>query len=290
MGEMTGPFRASEAVSKGWVSEHYVRTKCVRLMPGVHMPKGMRLTARRRAMAVATWSRRRLTLCGFSAAAMWGTKWIDDDEAAECISACKLRAPAGVIIRRDRLGPGDIWRERGIPVTSPVRTAFDLGRRLPMPRAVAVVDALYQTRLLRKSELADYADAHPNMRGIRQLRTVIELSDEGAQSPQETRTRLAILDAGLPRPSTQVTILDAANRFVAQVDLCWPQWRVVVEYDGDDHLTRKRQAKDMMRVNALGAIGWTVIKVKAELLADPRKRAIVIEQIRGALRQAGAPV
>src|SRR5699024_6296437 len=138
------------------------------------------------------------------------------------------------------------------------RTAFDLARRLPRDEAVAVVDALYQTGNVTKLQLTDYATRHPRCRGIRQFRRVVELSDEGAESPQETRTRLAIVDAGLPRPESQCYILDADGVSIGRVDLCWRRWRVIVEYEGDGHRASEQFAKDLRRWNALSDEGWTV--------------------------------
>lgn len=58
--------------------------------------------------------------------------------------------------------------------------------------------------------------------------------DGGAQSPYETRTRLVLLAAGLPRPDTQLVVRDR-GRFVARLDMGWAAWKVAVEFDGAQH-------------------------------------------------------
>ncbi len=272
------------------MTDHYVRRWCERVLPGIYVRKGAEMTARRRADALALWSRGRVVLAGFSAAAVWGAKWIDPGRNAACNSQYKIRAPAALDIYRDRLEPRDVRLERGMRVTSPARTAFDLGRRLPLGEAVSAVDALYQTGLLTKQQLAGYAHLHPGCHGIRRMRSVIELSDEGSESPQETRTRLEIIGAGLPHPASQRYILGADGLVIGRVDLCWERWRVIVEYDGDGHCTREQLARDIKRHNALRDAGWTLIRVKSDMLDDAALRHEFLEQLRRALRRGGAPV
>ena len=67
-------------------------------------------------------------------------------------------------------------------------------------------------------------------RGVRRARTVIELADDGAESPGETATRFVVLRAGLPVPRTQIEVTTRLGTFWA--DLGWEEWRVLVEYDG----------------------------------------------------------
>src|SRR5699024_8880109 len=179
VGELDGSLWAKDAIAGGTASDHYFRHHCRRILAGIHMRRGGEFTAVRRAKALALWAEHKywpMPLAGFSAAAAWGAKWIDSDEFAACNYPYKMRAPAEVTIYRDRLEPPDVCELRGVPVTSPVRTAFDLARRLPRDEAVAVVDALYQTGNVTKLQLTDYATRHPRCRGIRQFRRVVELS------------------------------------------------------------------------------------------------------------------
>lgn len=195
---------------------------------------------------------------------------------------------------RDQLQPADIRRRHGMTITGPARMAYDVGRRLKADRAVEIVDSIYQATTLTKSELSAYAAAHPGRRGMRQLREVIELSDEGAESPWETKTRLAIIRAGLPRPDSQLEICAPDDKipggtWCARVDMAWEKWRVVVEYKGDGHRSAAQLAKDIERYNKLGQLGWEVVRVKSHQLS-PGIAHVVLAQIRDALRAGGAPV
>lgn len=261
------------------------------ILPGVYLPEGVQPTAFRRARAVSVWSRGRATLAGLSAAAVWGAKWIDDDDNAACNH---VRGPENdeyswVEVYRERLEPGDRLRRHGMLVTSPARTAYDVGRRLEIDRGVEVVDALYQTGKLTKRELAAYAEAHPARRGVRRLREVIALSDEGAESPMETCTRLAIVRAGLPCPDSQIDVFLPDGSHVGRADLGWDRWWTLVDYEGDGHRGKNQLDKDVRRGNRLAKLGWTWIRVRAESLL-PENIDELMDTIRDAIRVGGGPV
>ncbi len=59
--------------------------------------------------------------------------------------------------------------------------------------------------------------------------------DSGAESPQETRTRLLLIDAGLPGPQTQIVVRDEYGVPLARIDMGWEEFLVGVEYDGPQH-------------------------------------------------------
>ncbi|WP_235174918.1 DUF559 domain-containing protein [Tomitella biformata] len=177
----------------------------------------------------------------------------------------------------------------GMRVTSAARTAFDLGRWLGHDDAIEMVDALCHARKLRVEAITAVAQAHPGARNIRQLRSVLSHVDAGAESPAETRTRLVLVRAGLPRPSTQVHVFDKLGRFVARCDLGWDRWRVAVEYDGEGHWSAEhRRTKDIRRYTQLNRLGWRIVRVNSELLReDPTE---VVENVRVELRAAGADI
>jgi hypothetical protein len=132
-------------------------------------------------------------------------------------------------------------------------------------------------------------DRHPGTRGIVQLREVVRLADAGAESPQETRTRLLLTDAGLRPPHTQIDVFNRFADHVHRIDMGWPKWKVGVEYDGEQHWSDPAiRAKDIDQQAELEALGWRTIRVSSEIL---RYRPYsVVERTRAALRAASAPV
>ena len=107
-------------------------------------------------------------------------------------------------------------------VTTAARTAFDLGRRLPMTAAVQRMDALMNATGLQAADVEKVIIEHPGVRGLAALRRVLPLVDGGAQSPYETLTRLILVRAGLPAPATQVPVVDEYGFVVAYLDMGWP--------------------------------------------------------------------
>ena len=57
-------------------------------------------------------------------------------------------------------------------------------------------------------------------------------STAGAQSPKETWLRLVLIQAGLPRPQTQIPVYDEFGEVIAYLDMGWEDVKVAVEYDG----------------------------------------------------------
>ncbi|MFH5229570.1 hypothetical protein [Antrihabitans spumae] len=288
MGTYDRPFRGSQAIALGELTAYQLRCDFTRVYRDIYVRKRIELTAHMRAHAAAMYSGENSILAGRSAAALHGTKWIDPHEPAEVIRHDNFHAPKGLIVRQYAIHPDEIVTIHGRRVTTPARTAFDLGRTLQAPRAIEIVDALCNATQLRPHEVAELAERHPGARGIVGLRSMLGLVDGGAESPPETRTRLTIIDAGLPRPETQLVITDDSGYFVARADLGWRRWQVLVEYEGDGHWSDPRQKqRDLERYPRLEELGWRIVRVGSALLS---RREELIRRISAKLRDAGAPL
>lgn len=177
----------------------------------------------------------------------------------------------------------------GAAVTTPVRTAFDIGRWVPPPQSVIFLDSLMAATGLELDAVSAFASLRPGCRGIRVLLDALGRVDGGAESPQETRTRLLLIDAGLPKPTTQIDIRDARGRFVARIDMGWERWRVGVEYEGVQHwLDERQRTRDIERYEDLQQCDWHIVRVNSEQLR--RRPDEVVRRVRAKLREAGAPV
>lgn len=256
------PFIGSEALACGAVNRHQLRMRYRLLCPNVYMSKAIRPSLEQRIAAAWLWSGRSAVIAGAAAAALHGTKWIGDDTEVELIHP-NARAPRGVLTRRDVLLDEEVQALAGLTVTTPERTAFDIGRRAPRRTAVARLDALARATGFKVDDVALLAQRHPRAPGLRQLETVLDLVDPGAESPRESYLRLLLIDAGLPRPQTQIPVVTAEKKYY--LDMGWEDWMVAVEYDGDHHQTdRWRYVKDIRRLEILERLGWLVIRVVAE--------------------------
>jgi hypothetical protein len=271
----------------GVLTERELR-RCTRIYRNVYQRRAGGLTARDRALAAWLWSGKKAIVAGNSAAALLGAKWVDPQAPAELITDRK-RPPRLIIARNDTLLNDETIAVDGIPVTSPARTAFDVGRRPGLQTAVMRLDALARATGVSAADVQPVIDAHRGARGMTQLRRVLSLVDAGAESPQETRTRLALIAGNLPRPQTQIVVCDGWNWVLARIDMGWKEWLVGVEYDGPQHWTDPRvRANDINRTADLEQRGWRLIRVSSELLRA--RPDVVVARARRALLAAGCPL
>ncbi|QVI27597.1 hypothetical protein MN2019_26075 [Mycolicibacterium neoaurum] len=264
---MGGVFIGSEALGAGLVTRHQLRTRYRRILPNIYGPPEP--SVRDRARAAFLWSGRKGVIAGVAASALHHAKWVDDNVPIELLWR-NTHPPSGLIVRNESFSADEVTTIAGIAVTTPARTIFDLGRHLPRNEAVARIDALLTVGRIPIDEVAPLLERHPRATAIRRLTTALALVDAGAESPQETRLRLALTDAGMPPDRTQIPVVDGQGRIVARVDMGWEHLRVAVQYDGRHHQTdRATYVRDQKVNRALEARGWVVIRVIAEdSLAD----------------------
>ena len=287
MGDVDWPFLGWQAVRRGDVSAYQLRTQYRAVYRNVYVPKDATLTALSRAHAAWLWCGGDATLTGLSAASVLGTRWIDDDSPAE-LSRVDRHCPPGIVAHSYQLDASDVCSVNGIRVTTPERTAFDIGRTLLPRRAVPVLDALANATNFKAADVLAIGDRRARVRGVRRMRATVRLVDGGAESPQESRLRLLLIEAGLPVPETQIEFFDARGVARIRVDMGWRRWRVAVEYDGVQHWANRYQRSwDIDRIATLEAMGWVVVRVSAELLSRPN---VVIGRVKAKLRAAGCPL
>ncbi|MGV0838449.1 hypothetical protein [Mycolicibacterium thermoresistibile] len=256
------PFIGSEALAAGTLTAHQLRTRFRRQFPDVYAQREARLTFQQRSHAAWLWSRRQATVAGLAAAALHGTKWIDADTAVELVHA-NARPPTGIVTRRYTLLDEEVMMLDGRAVTTPERTAFDIGRFGTIMSTVPRLDALANATGVKADDVARLAARHPGARGLRLLETVLDLVDGGAQSPKESQVRLWLIEAGFPRPRTQIPVLDTDGVPFAFLDMGWEEWMLGVEYEGEHHRERLRYAGDIHRLEKIQR-QWGVVRLTAE--------------------------
>lgn len=281
------PFLGTEALARGVVNRYQLRTRYDAVFRNVYVPKGQALTAVDKAIAAWLWSGRRATVAGLSAAALLGTRWIDANRPAELNQASQHKTK-GIVLHSDQLWDDESCLIRGITATSPARTAFDLGRQRGLTTAIIRLDALRQSTRVKPTDVEMIAERHRGARGTAQLREALALSDAGAESPQETRTRLVLTSAGLRPQRTQIEIFNEFGGFVHRTDMGWDDWLVAVEYDGIQHWADPGvRANDIDWQAEAEDLGWRVVRVSADMLRY--RQATIVTRTRMALRAAGAP-
>lgn len=203
-------------------------------------------------------------VCGHTAA------WIHGIEARDrhadlvwvgCPTGSRLRTREGCYTREITIDASDLDLAEGVLVTTPVRTAYDCARWLSRTEGLVVADALTYNGLITPDVLAAYRNAHKGIRNVGRVDDALALLEPLSESPMETRLRIFLINAGLPRPTAQHVIRDSAGTFVARVDLAYLGSKLAIEYDGAFHWDQRRA--DDRRRDAIRALGWTVIVASA---------------------------
>ncbi len=168
----------------------------------------------------------------------------------------RVRAPH-IRCRQAHLDSEDVTFVGGVHVTTPLRTASDLLRRLSRPYALAAADGFAHAGLVSTDELQDFVARLKGYPGIVQARSLSHLVEPLAESPGESWLRLRMLDAGFPRPTAQLEVTDHLGRTFF-LDHAYPEVLVGVEYDGRQfHTDEADVAHDAERRADLSEmLGW----------------------------------
>jgi hypothetical protein len=235
-----------------------------------------------------------VVICDRTAAWLHGVDTFDIRELAALppIDTCVLTDDSRVRRKgcngtRRALEPDDVTRLGGLLVTTPLRTAHDLGRQLRGSDALAALDGFRRHDLVSMQALSSGLDRYAGQRGIVQLRRLAPLADADAESPGESWTRFAILDADLPIPELQIEVW-ADGLLVGRVDMGYSLLKVGIEFDGvEHHSSPSQRAHDEDRRARLAALGWTIVVVRKDDFT-PERRGAWISEVRS-LVQARAP-
>ncbi len=280
-------FRGSSAVRAGLVTWDKLHgPRYLRLFPDVCAPvadKPPDLALRSRAAYRLVEGRG--VLSGYSAAELLGASCGPWNAPAEVTVPGGRRRHPGLLVRRDLLAPGEIVCVGDIRVTSPLRTAFDLGRGDDLVEAVVAVDALAHTHRFNPDRLLGFTVHFPRARGKNRLFDVLTHADRKAMSPMETRLRMLLVLAGLPRPVAQHPVQDPVARTAVWLDLAYPDLRIGIEYEGEEHIRTERVLRDIGRGTRLVDAGWRIYRyTKHEIRDEPGRIVAEITRAREQVR------
>lgn len=250
------PFRWSWAVGTGALTPGQLQgPRFRRLFTGIYVLADVEVDLALRSRAAALAFGGCGVLGGWSAAELLGASCGPSDAPVEIIAPGRgRRRRTGLVVRGDVLASDEVTMVGGVPVTTPVRTAFDLARRGTLADAGVAIDALTHAFGISPQDVVVFGYRHLGARGSRQLLDAVRLASPLAESPMETRIRLAIHDDGLPMPVLQHPV---GPYFL---DMAYPRIRLGVEYDGREHLTQERAMRDLVRESYLGRAGWEVLR------------------------------
>ena len=198
---------------------------------------------------------------------------------------CSPSRRAGVDGRTRDLLERDVMEVGGLLVTTPLRTALDLGCHLKRRTALGAIDGLMHEHGLTVADLMQEVPRFRGRRGVRQLRDLLLVADPKRESMRESWVALDIYDAGMPLPSSQHWI-EIRGVPTWRLDFAYERHRIALEYDGEEWHARTKEQRDhdKKRRTWLRKNGWTVIIVTKDSMT-PGQPAPWLDELAEALRE-----
>jgi hypothetical protein len=224
-------------------------------------------------------------VCGLTAAWLYGVEARDrrsDLVWIGCPSGRRIRPRAGCFMREIAVEASDLDLVDGVLLTTALRTLYDCSRWLTPAEGLVVADSLAHAGLVTATDVCHYRNAHKGTRGVASVDRVLDLLEPRSSSAMQTRVRHLLISSGLPRPTVQYVVRDAAGGFVARLDLAYVGLKLAIECDieppadGEDGGEGRREV--------LRDLGWTIIVVSAA--AFFQTPTLVAEHIRSELGRA----
>lgn len=174
---------------------------------------------------------------------------------------------------------------RGVRLSHPFQMFVELACMLSLVDLVVVGDALVKLLDCRPEELVEACRASTDRHAATALRAARYVRAE-VDSPMETRLRMLIVLAGLPEPEVNHKIRDEHGRVLRRFDLSYPALRLIVEYDGRQHIEREESwESDLDRREEFDDERWRLLVVTAKGIYREPERTIL--RVRRALKQRG---
>ena len=208
-------------------------------------------------------------LAGRSAAAIWRilewTSMVDivrsepRRPARFRLDGTGLAHPRWVSVRQSRfLGPEDVTRVAGFPVTTVPRTLLDMAGRVDYGVLQAAFDEAGRRNLLRRDELERFLRRGSGWQGIGRYRAAVRghlPRVEETESALEVKFLRLCSSAAIPMPEPNQSVLEF------RVDCLWRDSKLVVELDGYEfHQGRAAFERDRERDSRLRLAGYRVLR------------------------------
>jgi hypothetical protein len=199
-----------------------------------------------------------------------------DDRRANPGVRCHVAHPTARVTSRD-----------GVRVSAHAQMFVELATLLSLVDLVVVGDHLVRRRHLTTDDLVAFCESS-RLPGARSARLAASYVRAGVDSPMETRLRMLIVLAGLPEPEVNRTVRAADGQPIRRYDLSYPTVRVIVEYDGRQHIEREQAwESDLDRREAIDDDAWRILVVTARgIFSEPGRTVLRIHRL---LARRGMP-
>lgn len=286
---LTGrPFSTAEALRLGLSADRLGRRDLVRPFHGVRTPATWQLTLVNSARAYALTMPDGWYFSHWTAARLLGLR-----VPLRAIRTTELHvsSPRG---RRSPRGRGVHGHEAdaatvelgGLTVSSPVDTWLQLSPLMSLDEAIIMGDGLLRRHnpLATEEALRAAVLNWAGRRGSARLAQALPFMRTRTDSARESELRLLVIRAGLPEPIVNYPIHNDYGAVIAHGDLAFPEYKVLLEYDGDQHREEKQYFIDVDRLDGIMEERWRILRVNKRHFAAPSQ---LVARIRRALVAAG---
>lgn len=188
--------------------------------------------------------------------------------------------------RRLRIAPDEHQIVDGIPVTTPVRTLFDLAAVLRPEHLEKTFNQAEYRQLTSPVPLSVLLHRHPRRPGAQALRMLLAQRTRLRTRTEMEADFLAFLDANhLPRPDLSNVCRTIHDRFI-EADAVYLEARLIIELDGGSHTTYERFHGDRSRDRSNLVDGWRTVRVTGRHLDIPAERRELAADLRVLLAPA----
>lgn len=158
----------------------------------------------------------------------------------------------GLVVLRPKAAPESFPVNRVRCAVAP-EIILACARDLEILDLVVVIDSALHAGDCTVAELETLAGTR--RRGAPRLRLALALCDARSESAWETLLRILHVVCEI-RVEAQHEVSDETGLFVARGDLWLVGTKTLHEYDGGEHLKRKRQRQDLKRARRVGTVDW----------------------------------
>lgn len=176
----------------------------------------------------------------------------------------------------------DLRTITGIPTTSVPRSILDFAGTAPPDAVAHVVDNAIAADLTTAAALSDFLERRRRRgrRGVTALASALDRTFLGQPESRYERRLLDLLEQVGLSPVPQYVLRDGAGRFIARLDIAFPDQRLGIEVDGHAfHSTREQRAADAQRQNRIASIDWMLLRYTSDQVFL-EGQAIAIEVVR----------
>jgi hypothetical protein len=203
-------------------------------------------------------------------------------------------------VRRADLRSSDKAVKDRIPCTSAVQTVIDCAELLDGEVLCDLVDSalcrklMQPSRLIRAAETAWQSSRGSRRAGLGRLLVALEVWRSGAPpgSPPEAKLQRRLKEWGFPAAQRQIEVYGKDGRFLARADLGIVEWKVLLEYDSDEHHGPRCWVADDERLDRVEEeTGWRVVPVdRFDLRPSSNNLKVRLEKLRPPSAETTGPV